>query len=153
MEYNCELKEQPAQPTLSIRTRTVVENLPQAIGKAFGDVAQYIMGELREQFAGPPFTAYYNMDMQDLDVEMGFPVQKKLSGKGDIQSSEIPAGKMATLLYTGPYNEIEPAYNALSQWIQDNGYEPIGVAYEVYLNDPGQTPPEKLQTQIMFPLK
>ena len=153
MEYNCEVKEQPAQHTLSIRTRTAVENLPQAIGKAFGDVAQYVMGELGEQFAGPPFTAYYNMDMQDLDVEMGFAVLKKLSGKGDIQSSEIPAGKMATLLYTGPYSDMEPAYNALFQWIQDNGYEATGVAYEVYLNDPSEVPPEKLQTQIMFPFK
>ncbi len=153
MSYNCEVKEQPAQPTLSIRTRTAAENLPQVLGKAFGDIAQYVMGELGEQFAGPPFTAYYNMDMQNLDVEMGFPVPKKLSSKGDIQSCEIPAGKMATCLYTGPYSEMEPVYNALSKWMQDNGYEATGVAYEIYLNDPSQTPPEELKTQIMFPLK
>ena len=111
------------------------------------------MGELQEQFAGPPFTAYYNMDMQDLDVEIGFPVPKKLPDKGTIKAGEIPAGKVATCLYTGPYNEMEPAYNALHQWTQDNGYKLTGIAYEIYLNDPEQTPPEQLQTQIAFPLK
>ena len=51
------------------------------------------------------------------------------------------------------FQKIEPAYNALSQWIADNGYEPTGVAYEMYLNDPMQTLPQELRTQIVFPLK
>lgn len=93
------------------------------------------------------------MDMQNLDVEIGFPVSKKLPGKDDIQAGEIPGGKAATCLYVGPYGEIEPAYNALLEWVKDNGYEASGVAYEMYLNDPQQSPPQELQTQVVFPLK
>jgi effector-binding domain-containing protein len=152
MSYECKVKEQPTQATLAIRTRVSVQDLPQVLGKAYGAIAQYL-GELGEQPAGPPFVAYYNMDMQALDVEIGFPVSRQLSGKGDIQACEIPGGKVATCLYTGPYSDIEPAYNALSQWMKENGYEATGVAYEMYLNDPGQTPPQELQTQIVFPLK
>jgi len=152
MSYKCEVKEQSAQPALSIRTRTAVQDLAQVLGEAYGAMAQYL-GELGEQPAGPPFTAYYNMDMQDLDVEIGFPVYKRLPGKDDIKASEIPGGKAATCLHTGPYSEIAPAYNALSEWIKDNGYEVTGVAYEVYLDDPAQTPPQELRTQILFPLK
>jgi len=69
-----------------------LETMAQVLGKAYGAIAQYL-GELGEQPAGPPFVAYYNMDMQALDVEIGFPVSRKLSGKGDIQASEIPGGK------------------------------------------------------------
>jgi effector-binding domain-containing protein len=152
MSYKCEVKEQSAQPALSIRTRTAVQDLAQVLGEAYGAIAQYL-GELGEQPAGPPFTAYYNMDMQDLDVEIGFPVYKRLPGKDDIKASDIPGGKAATCLHTGPYSGIGPAYNALSQWIKDNGYEVTGVAYEVYLDDPAQTPPQELRTQILFPLK
>ncbi|MFC1955002.1 GyrI-like domain-containing protein [Chloroflexota bacterium] len=152
MSYECEVKEQSTQPTLSIRTRTPVQDIPQVLGKAYGAIAQYL-GELGEQPAGPPFTAYYNMDMQNLDIEIGFPVSQRFADKDDIQASEIPCGKVATCLYTGPYNEMEPAYNALSQWIKDNGYETTGVAYEMYLNDPAQTPPHELQTRIAFLLK
>ena len=151
MTYKCELIDRPAQPVLSIRTRTAVQNLPQVLGAAYGKIMQY-MGELGEPPAGAPFVAYYNMDMQDLDIEIGFPVLRALLGKADIQACEIPAGKAATCLYTGPYNEIPPAYNDLSAWISQQGYRPSGVAYEFYLNDPQHTPSAELQTLILFPL-
>ena len=32
MSYNCELKEQPAQPALTVRTRAAVQDLPQLFG-------------------------------------------------------------------------------------------------------------------------
>ena len=152
MSYECEVQDQTSRPALSIRTRTPVQEVPRVIGEAYRAIAQYL-GELQEQPAGPPFAVYYNMDMQDLDVEIGFPVSSRLTGKDDIQASETPGGKVATCLHTGPYSEIEPAYNALSQWIKNNGYEATGVAYETYLNDPGQTPPQELKTQIAFLLK
>jgi len=152
MTYQCELKKQPAQPTLVIRTRTAVEGLPQLMGETYGAIAQYL-GELGEYPAGPPFALYHNMDMQDLDIEIGFPVPRELPGQGAIQSGELPAGEMATCLYTGPYQDIGQPYEALAQWIADSGREPTGVSYEFYLNDPQETPPEQLQTQIVFPLK
>lgn len=152
MPYECKVAEQPTQLTLSIRTRAAVQDLPQVLGKAFGAIAQYL-GELGRQPAGPPFVAYHNMDMQDLDVEIGFPVPGKLPGRDDIKASEIPGGRAATCLYVGPYSDIGPAYNALSQWMKENGHEPTGVAYEMYLDDPDQTPPEELKTQILFPLR
>ncbi|MBN1425218.1 GyrI-like domain-containing protein [Candidatus Fermentibacteria bacterium] len=152
MSYQCELREQPAQPTLAIRTRTSVQNLPQVIGKAFGDIAQYL-AQLGQYPAGAPFAAYHNMDMQDLDVELGFPVPKDLPGKGEIKAGHIPGGKFGVVIHTGPYDKIGPAYEALTKWIADKGYEVTGVAYEYYLNDPDETKPEDLKTQVVFPLK
>jgi len=93
------------------------------------------------------------MDMQDLDVEIGFRTSNELPGRGDIQASEIPGGKVATCVRTSPYAEIQPAYDALLRWIIENGYGTTGVAYEIYLNDPSQTPPAELKTQIVLPLK
>jgi effector-binding domain-containing protein len=152
MPYECEVMMQTAQPTLSVRTRTTVQDLPHVLGSAYRAIAQYL-GELGEQPVGPPFAAYYNMDMQDLDVEAGFPVSKELAARDDIKPGEIPSGKIATCLYTGPYSDIEPAYKELFQWIEDNGYEATGVAYEMYLNDPAQTPPEEWKTQVILRLK
>ena len=152
MGYNCEFKERETQPSMSIRTKASVQDLPQVLGKSYGAIAQYV-GELGVYPAGPPFVVYFNMDMQNLDIEIGFPVSKKLPDKAEIKVSEIPAGKYASCLYTGPYNEIEPAYNALTQYMNDNGYESTGIAIEVYLNDPSQTPPQDLKTEILFLLK
>ena len=152
MDFQCEIKEQAAQPSLSVRTRTSIDGLPQLLGESYGKIAGYL-AELGEGPAGAPFAAYYNMDMQDLDVEIGFPVTVPISSKGDIQASQVPGGKLAFALHTGPYSEIGPDYDALTQFAKEQGYKPTGVAYEFYLNDPSETPQEKLQTQIVFPLK
>ena len=150
MSYPCKVKEQAAQKTLSIRTRAAVQDLPQMFEAGYGQIAQYL-GELGEQPVGPPFAAYYNMDMANLDIEFGFPVARILPGRAEIKAGEIPAGQVATCLHIGPYSEMEPAYNALTKWVEDNGYESTGIVYELYLNDPRETPPA--QTQIIFPLK
>ena len=152
MDYVCELKEGSDQPVLSRRLRTSVDRLPQVMGETYGAIAGYL-AEIAEAPAGPPFAAYYNMDMQDLDVEIGFPVAKKLPGRGDIQAGEIPAGKMAACLHIGPYSDVHLAYNALFQWVQEQGHEATGVAYETYLNDPGETPPQELRTQVVLRLR
>ena len=152
MSTKCEFKEQPAQPVLSVRTTTSVQELPQVLGKTYGAIAQYL-SEVGEQPARPPFAAYYNMDMQALDIEAGFPVARALPGKVEIQTSEIPGGTLATVFHTGPYDQCGAAYEALTQYIKDNGREATGVAYEMYLNDPQQVPPQELQTLVVFPLK
>ncbi len=152
MTYKCELVDQTAHPTLSIRTTTSIKELPQELGKAYGAIGQY-MGELGEQPAGAPYAAYFTFSMESMDIEIGFPVGGSLPGIGEIQSGEIPAGKIAQTIYTGPYNKIEPAYNALTAFVEQQGYEATGVAYEFYLNDPGEVAPDELLTQIVFRLK
>jgi len=152
MSYQCELKEQAVQPTLIVRATTSVQELPRVLGQAYGAIAQYL-GQVGEQPAGPPFVLYHNMDMQALDIEVGFVVARHLPGKGEIQSGEIPAGKFASVLHTGPYDQCGPAYAALTQFVQGSGHAATGASYEFYLNDPQQTPPQELQTLIVFPLK
>ncbi|AOY76110.1 GyrI-like domain-containing protein [Clostridium formicaceticum] len=153
MDYKFELAEKPAQPVLSMRTKTAVENLPQELGKAYGIIIQYLneIGEKPSEEVA--FAAYYNMDMQDLDVEMGFSVAKPLAGKGEIQASEIPAGKQVSYLYKGPYHQMEPVYTAMMAWISKNSYTPTGTAYEFYYNSPMDVAESELLTKIVLPLK
>ena len=86
MSFKCELVELAPQPALSIRMRAAAQDLSQIFGKGYGEIAQYL-GELQAQPAGPPFAIYYNMDLQDLDVEFGFPVSTNLTGRDNIHSS------------------------------------------------------------------
>ena len=152
MEYKFELSEQPSYPVLSMRTRTAVGNLPQELGRAYQAIIAYL-GELGEKPSGPAFAAYYNMDMEDLDVEMGFIAAKPLDGKGDITASEIPAGKQVSYLYKGSYKGMEPVYNAMMQWINENSHTPVGMAFEFYYNSPMEVPENELLTKIVFPLR
>jgi effector-binding domain-containing protein len=152
MAFTCEIKEQLPQPSLCVRTRTPLEKLPEAIGRYIMVIAQYL-GEIGEQPAFAPYVAYFNMDMADLDVEIGFPVAKKLPGKDEIKPGEVPGGKVGTCMYTGPYQEMPPAYEALTKLVNEKGLEPTGVSYEFYFNGPMDTEPANFKTLIMFPLK
>lgn len=151
MDIPCEIKERPAQPVLSIRTRTAVSDLPGLLGRCYGAIAAYL-AELGEAPTGAPFAAYYNMDMADLEVEIGFPVAKALPGRGEIQAGQVPGGKLGSALHVGPYAEIAPVYDALTAYVKQQGFQPSGVAYECYLNDPQATPPAELRTEVLFPL-
>ena len=149
--YTCEIKDHPERPTLSVRTRAAVQDLPQLFGQTYGALMQY-MSEMGAQPAGMPFAAYYNMDMQNLDIEIGFPVTQLLPDRGEIKSGTLPAGKYAFTIHTGPYDTVGSAYEALTQFVKESGHEPTGIAYEFYFSGP-ETPPEQIQTQIVFALK
>jgi len=149
MGYIIEMIETQEQPTLVLKTVTPVSELPKILGKAFMDIVTHIM-ELGEQPVGPAFVGYFNMDMEHLQLEIGFPVSKPLPGKGDILPGSIPAGKQVTCMYKGPYMEMPPAYAEIKQWIEEKGYTPIGTVYEHYYNSPDEVPESELLTKIVF---
>ncbi len=152
MSYDCQTYLQEALPVLGIRTHAPVEKLQETLGKSYASIGQYMAG-LGEEPAGIPYVAYFNMNMQDLDMEIGFKVAKPLPGKGPVQAGTLPNTMVATCTYTGPYPEMKLAYEELSRWVEEKGLQASEVVYEFYLNDPATTSPEALQTQIVFILK
>jgi effector-binding domain-containing protein len=152
MEYNIEMKEETAQSVLTVRFRSSVEELPAQLSRIYGSIIGYIQ---RKSGTTPltPYVAYYNMDMQDLDLEAGFTVTEGIAGEGDIVASEIPAGKQVFCTHKGPYAASEAAYKVMTEWMQKNQCIPTGVAYEFYLNSPEEVPESELLTRIIFPLK
>jgi effector-binding domain-containing protein len=150
--YRCEIQEQKEQPTVHIRTRTSAQRLPEAVGKAYELVFRYL-GKMGAHPASPPYIAYHNMDMQDLDVEIGVAVSRELPASGEIKNGHIPGGTFATCLHIGPYTELHQAYDALTKWVQEEGYEAGTTVYEFYLNSPDEVVPDELETRICFPVK
>jgi effector-binding domain-containing protein len=148
----CETKDQAEQPVLMVRTRTPVQQLPGVLGESYGKIMTQMLA-MGSQPVGPPYVAYFNMDMNDLDMEIGFPVAQPLPGRDDVQPGNLPASKIATTLFTGPYGSLGEAYHELNEYIRVNDLQSTGTVYEFYLNDPAETPPDELVTQIVMPLK
>ena len=148
----CEVIEQDVQQVVSVRTRTSVEKMPQVLGEVYGKIINYLK-EIGQKPLDYAFTAYYNMDMQDLDIEVGFPVSTPVKGKDDIKPNTIPAGKYAVCLHKGAYNKLESSYHSLMAWVKEQNISISGIAYEFYLNDPSNTPEEELETRIAFPME
>lgn len=152
MSYLFQIVETEKQPVLSVQTTTSVDKMPDLLGTVYSSIVNYMI-ESGEEPLGPAFVAYYNMDMENLNLEIGFPISKEIEGKGDITLRYIPAGKKATGFHKGPYNEIGPLYDRLAIWISEKGYEPTGVVYEYYYNSPQEIPESELLTKVEFLLK
>lgn len=152
MDYQIELSDTPSQPVLSMRSHTSLSELPKYLGYAFQSVIDYL-NEIGEVPVDAPFAAYYSDDMENLDVEAGFPVSHPIPGKDNLVSSEIPAGRKVSCLYKGPYTEMNTVYGAVQAWMEQNNYIPTGVVYEFYYNSPGEVPDQELLTRIVFLIK
>ncbi len=152
MSYLIQVVETEKQPVLSVQTKTSEESLPNEVSKVYGSILNYL-SECGEEALGPAFIAYYNEDMNDLSVEIGFPVAKEIAGKGDIELKFIPAGKKAVGFHKGTYQDLSQLYEKLVTWIGQRGYEPTGVVYEYYYNSPENIPESELLTKVEFLLK
>jgi effector-binding domain-containing protein len=103
--------------------------------------------------AGAPYAMYFNMDMENLEVEAGFPVEKALPGEGEVISSTIPGGEVASTIHKGSFDTLEQSYTALTSFVKEQNKVPTGICYEVYLSDPETTKPEDMLTELVYLLK
>ena len=72
-----------------------------------------------------------------------------------MENLQIKGGKTAVLTFKGPYSGLHAAYHTLfGNWLPQSGEEPADQpCYEIYLNDPRETAPDELLTEICLPLK
>jgi effector-binding domain-containing protein len=153
MMYPIETRELDEIDTaVEMATLSVAEIGP-FVGRAYSNVASY----LDRKGAGPagmPFARYHRINDEQFEVEAGFPASTPVSGEGDIEPSDLPAGPAAVTLYVGPYDEMASAYDALTTWIAEHGGEPIGDPWEIYFDDPATQPdPAQLRTEIVMPYR
>ncbi len=151
MENNIKLEQLNTQPVLTIRRRTKLENLPQVIGQSYGQLMEHL-NQIGAQPVDAPYTAYYNLDMNDLDVEMGFPIAEMQKDSGDIKARCLPECEAVTCLYKGLYADMADVYNEIFRWIEENGKKAAGVYYEYYYNSPNEVPESELLTKIVIPV-
>lgn len=147
-----EIKETKELNTAMVRLITPAGELPNVIGGAYGEIAAY-MENKGMAFAGPPFVIYHNMDMEALDVEIGFPVARVIEGEGRVKPGKIQGGRVASAMHTGPYETLENTYTELMDFVKEKGLTACEWMYETYLNSPEDTAIEDLKTEIFFPLK
>lgn len=150
MDRQCTIDQQPAQPTLCVKTRTPVTRIAEVLGQAFGDIMSAV-DEQGATVAGLPYVAYRNLNMEDLDLEIGCPVSKPLAPQGRVEPSELPGGVWASTVHVGSYAGVAPAWNELQGYLRAQGKVPAPVGYEFYFDGP-DTPPERTRTRVAFPL-
>ncbi len=105
MSFDCQINEQADQPTPSIRTHSAVKDLPAALERALRAITLNLE-ELGRFPSGAPFAGYFNMDMQNLDVVVEFPVAKQVLGRAIFKVGPSRGGKRLLLCTSGRITKL-----------------------------------------------
>jgi effector-binding domain-containing protein len=100
--------------------------------------------------AGPPFVIYHSMGAP-WQLDVCAPVAAPLAPDADFLYMELPPTRVVSLRHVGPYQSLGAAYGRIQGYIVEQGLEPSGAPRETYLSEP-ETPPEKIETIIEFPI-
>ena len=153
------VEERTEQPYVALRSQVAMRDLGSVIPHLLGDVFAWL-GQRGIPPTGAPFVRYLVIDMAaQLDIEVGVPVASAVPGDGRIRAGVLPAGRYASLVYTGPYDGLMEANGALLDWGAEQGLvwdswpaehgEGFGARLESYRTDPNEEPdPTKWETEV-----
>ncbi|UUX93082.1 MerR family transcriptional regulator [Methanoplanus endosymbiosus] len=110
------------------------------------------------KITGPFITICYDGEYRetDADIEMAVPVQGQIAIDEDgYQIRNLRPCRVISVIYKGPYEHegFSAAYNAAFKIATEKGLETIGPERQIYLNNPDETTPEELLTEIQIPVK
>jgi effector-binding domain-containing protein len=110
----------PKMVYMGIRTLAPFKGMSKVVNKISKELAAWI-AEKHIEPSGPPFLRYHVIDMRGfMDISFAVPVLKALPEDGVVQSGELPAGRYASLIYSG--GGIS-GNRALIEWVRANGME------------------------------
>jgi AraC family transcriptional regulator len=70
----------------------------------------------------------------------------------EIRVEELPEQRLAAVRHVGPFSEIGAAFDRLGAWVQANPDAVVGAPLAIYLDDPGQVPPDQLRSDAAVPI-
>jgi DNA-binding transcriptional MerR regulator len=140
------------QPIISITRNVKVDQL----NKHIGDSLKRLFALMEEQgatIAGPPLGIYHGPINHDEDgpIEVCVPVQGQIATTGDIRSRELAGGKTASVMLHDDqcrFPEILKGYDAVYDWLRQNGYQPAESPREIWHSEPGEN--ERLEVAWLF---
>ena len=145
-KLDVQLKDVKKQSTLIIKTKSKKAD----IGKELAKIYPKIFAHLAANKIAPsaPIALYTTVDGENFEIQAGVVVPEGAKGDGEIVASELPGGRAAFTIHTGPYENLSKTYAVVMDWLKTKGEKMAGPSWEIYVSDPGDTKPEALKTEI-----
>jgi hypothetical protein len=129
---------------------------PDSIGKAYGDgytkKGKY-MAKNKLRQAGAPFGIDGTMTPTSFSFEAGIPVDRADAAAADgVRPGLSYAGKALKTTHVGAYEKLPMTHEKLLAYSMAHGYTIKGATFSAFVDDPGNTAPEKLRTEVYAPI-
>lgn len=157
--YPIAIKNVPAQPVICVRQQTSVLQIETSRERAFGELYGFLK-QNNISPTGPGFSANASEGKfephEDLNIEADWlidvcvPVAKVIKNRR-IGSRVFPAGKVAYIIHTGPYEPLFQVYKKITAWLTKQGLTYTGQTREIYHLSLAETKQRNnLKTEIQF---
>lgn len=140
-----------------IRVASLRDTIPSysAQGHLWEELGQHIE-KSGAKIVSPCMVIYHESGHKEdsVDAEIIEPIVGDLPETERIRVKYLDAVKeMATVVHQGSYENLHLAYNAISKWIEENGYQIAGAPRELYLKGEWLTnDPNEYITEVQFPV-
>lgn len=143
------VKETPASYTVSSR-KTI--NFMEEYGAFFGESLLRIDAHLAACGAltgSPAMACFHNMDLERLDVEVGYHLAREVPDADGIACQSCPACKVVTAIDMGPYEQQDATLMELFGFIEAQKLNMQGPICYCYLNEPDRPESEYLTQMVI----
>ena len=145
-------------PLQVAQLRGVAPSMEQ-IGPTLDRLFDQVMGYISQHGAipvGPGITLYYDTEYCERDISVGacMSFEGSLNDGEQVKVGELPAVEtMASVIHHGSFSTMGQAYNAISKWIETNGYHISGPTRELNIEYERGGDQSKFVTEIQFPVE
>lgn len=152
MAYEILTANLPASEAVAIRTTLGMSEMQGFLNEAFLELSQVIRNG-GANTVGPPFVRYYSFTPEAVDFEAVMTCDQKVPVSGRVKPLHLDAAEAAIVRHVGRYDKMKPAYDAITQWMQNNGKHPTEAPREVYVTTGAEVPdPSEWVTLVEQPI-
>jgi effector-binding domain-containing protein len=151
-DYTVTQKTLPVQQTMVMVGKVTNEaDLSSKMADYFPKVFQYLSSKNIQPLSAPFARFLIFQPGTNIIFEAGSIVATGSQGEGDVITSSLPSGDVAMTVYEGPYEQIQPAYDAINAWIAQNHKSVSGPPWEIYVSEGSAT--SDPTTEIYQPIR
>ncbi|PFG43560.1 effector-binding domain-containing protein [Isoptericola jiangsuensis] len=161
-EHEITLIDHPEQAAVGVRRIARTDELADVFATLVPRVAG-LLEQLGLRPAGPPFARYHDRTGDDLDVEVGFPVDDAVDlpalpatvgnepGGGVVVAEPLPAVRVVETIHAGPYDGLRATRGRMEAWVAAHDLRLLGVSWESYEAGPESDPdPATWRTRVVL---
>ncbi len=123
--------------------------IAEAMGSGFAEVFGFV-GSQGITPVSMPMSVYLGMDPKILRFRSAVMVspQDAEKAEGSIKADILSSGDVMTVTHVGSYDNMNKTHEAMWDHMKAEGIPGSMPVWEIYIDDPGDTAPEKLRTEI-----